>query len=172
MDSYTEHLIPIRKDGKMLTMLAFIWAFMAIIIALCIVFISKLGAFAAILIVAAIYGGVYLTKQMNVEYEYIFTNGEIDVDLITGKNSRKRLLTFNCKDIERIEKYSAGSAMFLEGEYDKKSIYCNKGDTNVYCVAFKHRSIGKVCLVMQLPKKMQECMLPYLDKLLAREAFK
>jgi acetate kinase len=36
----------------------------------------------------------------------------------------------------------------------------------------KHKVAGKVCLVMQLPEKMRENMLPFLNKLVAREAFK
>lgn len=45
---------------------------------------------------AALYGGYYLTTKLDVEYEYIFTNGEIDVDKITAQRSRKRLITFRC----------------------------------------------------------------------------
>ncbi|PKM65595.1 MAG: hypothetical protein CVU95_14795 [Firmicutes bacterium HGW-Firmicutes-2] len=44
----------------------------------------------AIGIIAAI---VILLRRFNVEYEYIFTNGELDIDQITNKNKRKRLLS-------------------------------------------------------------------------------
>jgi hypothetical protein len=94
----------------------------------------------------------------------------MDIDLITNKSSRKRLITFKCKDIEGIEKYSAGLHMFEKIEYAKKSVYCNAKDENLYCISFKH-SIGKVCLVLQLEEKMREAIRPYLDKSIAREAF-
>ncbi|MEE0946911.1 MAG: DUF6106 family protein [Acutalibacteraceae bacterium] len=171
MDSYCEHLIPMRKDKKAILLLVFIWAVLLLIIAFCFLMISKLGVFSFILTVAAVFGGVWLTKQLNVEYEYIFTNGEMDVDLITSRTDRKRLITFQIKNIERIEKYRAGMPMFEKEQYDKKSVYCNATDEDVYCISFKHK-IGKVCLVMQIKKNMQEAMLPYLDKLLVREAFK
>ena len=170
MDSYCEHLIPIRKDKKMIGLLIFIWVVLAAIIGVCFLLLSKMGVFSFVLSVAAIIGGVWLTKQLNVEYEYIFTNGEIDVDIITSRTDRKRLITFKCKDIERIEKYRQGLSMFEKEQYAKKSIYCNAKDEDVYCIAFKHK-MGKVCLVMQIRKNMQEAMRPYLDKLIAREAF-
>ncbi len=170
MDSYCEHLIPIRKDKRIIGLLIFIWAVLAAIIGVCFLLVSKMGVFSFILSVAAVFGGVWLTKQLNVEYEYIFTNGEIDVDIITGRTDRKRLITFKCKDIERIEKYTQGLPMFEKEQYAKKSIYCNAKDSDVYCISFKHK-IGKVCLVMQIRENMREAMRPYLDKLIAREAF-
>ncbi len=171
MDNCREHLIPIRKDAKTIGLLAIIWAMLLCVIVLCFLLIGKLGVFAFILSVAAIVGGVWLTRQLNVEYEYIFTNGEIDVDLITNKAARKRLITFKCKDIDRIEKYTKNLAMYSKTDYAKKSFYCNENDEDLYCISFKHR-MGKVCLVMQFDEGMREAIRPYLDKTIAREAFK
>lgn len=169
MDSYCEHLIKMRKDSKATGVLIFLWVAMIGISAVSFILLTL--PLPILITAVAIYGGVYLTKMLNVEYEYIVTNGEVDVDIITSKSKRKRLISFNCKDIDRIDAYTKGSAMFENGEYDKKSIYCNSSDGDVYCISFKHKSIGKVCLVMQVPEKMQECMRPYLNKLIAREAF-
>ncbi len=171
MDNCREHLIPVRKDAKTLGLLAVIWAMLLIVIAMCVMLFSKLGVFAFVLIIAAIAGGIWLTRQLNVEYEYIFTNGEMDVDLITNKASRKRLITFKCKDIDRIEKYTKDLPMFTKTDYAKKSFYCNAGDEDLYCISFKHR-LGKICLVMQFDEGMREAVRPYLDKTIAREAFK
>lgn len=170
MDTYSEHLIKIRKNNKMTSALIFLWAAM---IGISVVsFILLMPFFAFVITVVAIIGAWRMTKLLNVEYEYIVTNGEMDVDIITGRTDRKRLITFNCKDIDRVEPYKPGCAMYEKGNYDKKSVYCNTGDADVYCVSFKHKRIGKVCLVMQLPEKMQNDMLPFMDKLVAREAFK
>jgi hypothetical protein len=159
-----------RKDAKAIGALIFLWVAMIGISVLS--FLLPISLLLSLIITGvAIYGGVYLTKMLNVEYEYIVTNGEVDVDIITSKSKRKRLISFNCKDIEAIEAYTNGSQMYEKGEYDKKSIYCNSSDSDVYCISFKHKSIGKVCLVMQIPRRMQECMRPHLNKLIAREAF-
>lgn len=170
MDNYSEHLIKIRKNSKTMGTLALVWA-MLLGVAFVSYFLPIPLLFNFIITIAAVWGGVYLTKLLNIEYEYIVTNGDFDVDIITSKSNRKRIISFSCKDIERIEPYVKGCATFEKGEYDKKNVYCNAADEEVYCVVFKHKSIGKVCLVMQLPEKIRESMLPYLNKLVAREAF-
>lgn len=170
MDNYSEHLIQIRKNAKMIGMTVLIWVLLLGIAAVSFLLIGNI-LLCLIITGVAIYGGISLTKMLNVEYEYIVTNGEFDVDMITSKSNRKRIISFNCKDIDRIEVYTDGCAMFEKDNYDKKSVYCNASDSDVYCISFKHKSIGKVCLVMQLPEKMREAMSPYVNKLIVREAF-
>lgn len=168
MDHYGEHLIPIRKNAKIMGTLALIWIMLLLVAAISFILLTNL-LLCLIITGVAIYGCVYFTKMLNVEYEYMVTNGDFDVDIITSKSNRKRIISFNCKDIYSIEPYNKEA--FNNAQFDKKSVYCNANDDDVYTVCLKHKGIGKVCLVMQLPKKVQEAMLPYLDKLIAREAF-
>lgn len=50
------------------------------------------------LVVAGIYFGTYkLSSSLDVEYEYILTNGELDVDKITHRKKRKRIITIHTK---------------------------------------------------------------------------
>ena len=90
MDSFKEQIvrkIPTKNDKiqKIFIMIASV-----ALAALCFIFpfgtqFSVIGIFLA---AAALYGGYYLTTKLDVEYEYIFTNGEIDVDKITAQRSR------------------------------------------------------------------------------------
>ena len=48
-------------------------------------------------IAAVWYGFYWFRVQSRVEYEYTFTNGELDIDGIYGKRRRKRLLTLRIK---------------------------------------------------------------------------
>ena len=60
-------------------------------------FIPGLG----LLVGAAVAFGAYvLAGRLNKEYEYIFTNGELDIDIIYNKSSRKRVFTGYVKDFE------------------------------------------------------------------------
>ena len=89
MDSFKEQIvrkIPTKNDKiqKIFIMIASV-----ALAALCFIFpfgtqFSVIGIFLA---AAALYGGYYLTTKLDVEYEYIFTNGEIDVDKITAQRS-------------------------------------------------------------------------------------
>ena len=89
MDSFKEQIvrkIPTKNDKiqKIFIMIASV-----ALAALCFIFpfgtqFSVIGIFLA---AAALYGGYYLTTKLDVEYEYIFTNGEIDVDKITAHSA-------------------------------------------------------------------------------------
>ena len=46
------------------------------------------------------FGAFFLMSFLNVEYEYIFTNGELDIDVIYNQSRRKRLFTAHVKSFE------------------------------------------------------------------------
>ncbi len=50
--------------------------------------------------IAAAVGAYFAFHRTNAEYEYDYINGELDVDIIYAKSSRKHLLTLDMKEIE------------------------------------------------------------------------
>ena len=60
------------------------------------------GQFTPIIMLALGFGAYYLFGTFNVEYEYIFTNGELDIDCIYSKSRRKRQFTGVVRDFEII----------------------------------------------------------------------
>lgn len=50
----------------------------------------------------AIYGTVILCRNYSIEFEYIFTNGMLDIDIIQGKAKRKSLASISCRNIEHM----------------------------------------------------------------------
>ncbi len=67
---------------------------------------SIFGSIGLFLAAGAIYGTWFLLTSMNVEYEYILTNGEIDIDKIIARRKRKRLVTVNARNFTEMGKYS------------------------------------------------------------------
>ena len=47
-------------------------------------------------------GLFYIRVNIRVEYEYSFTNGELDVDKVVNNTKRKRLLTVDMRKIEKM----------------------------------------------------------------------
>ena len=45
---------------------------------------------------------VFLFGRMNVEYEYVYYEGDLDIDRITNKSSRKKMFTASVKDMDVI----------------------------------------------------------------------
>jgi len=58
------------------------------------------GEFTVIIIAALGFGAYLLFSLLNVEYEYIFTNGELDIDCIYSKSRRKRQFSGVVRDFE------------------------------------------------------------------------
>lgn len=56
--------------------------------------------------VLLVYGAFYLLKDLEVEYEYLYTNGDLDIDKIMGQRKRKRLVTVEMLKVTKLEKYT------------------------------------------------------------------
>ena len=61
---------------------------------------TLIGAFAPIITAAFGFGAYILIGRLKKEYEYSFTNGELDIDVIYNKSTRKRLFSGNVKNFE------------------------------------------------------------------------
>jgi len=64
---------------------------------------------------------IYLFPKLNVDYEYVFVDGQLDFDRITGKAKRKTLLRV---DMEQMEIIAPEGSHALDGytyvQYEKK----------------------------------------------------
>ena len=58
------------------------------------------GEFTTIIVAALGFGAYFLFGFLNVEYEYIFTNGELDIDCIYAKSRRKRQFSGVVRDFD------------------------------------------------------------------------
>lgn len=58
-------------------------------------------------------GLVYLAYRLitsrNIEFEYIVTNGELDIDKIIAKRKRKRIFSASCKEFEILARVKSNS---------------------------------------------------------------
>lgn len=93
--SFTEWLIILGGIAAGIVLIALSWIF--------------LGSLGAIIIVGVLYGAWWLITMQNKEYEYCVTNGDIDIDLIIARRSRKRIVSVVKRKIEVLAPYSVGS---------------------------------------------------------------
>jgi len=59
-----------------------------------------LEGFGTFIAMGAIFGAWFLMSYLKVEYEYAFTDGELDIDVIYNRSRRKRLFTARVNDFE------------------------------------------------------------------------
>ncbi len=113
MDTFFEQIIKKTKGarewtiiigcvllGLLLTVGAFIFVYDLFIIALA----------------AVVYGGYMLITAQNIEYEYCVTNGDIDVDQITARRKRRRLVSVAGRKVEALQPYDSAAPV---GKYQR-----------------------------------------------------
>lgn len=109
MDSFKEQIIKkenTKKDSTMRFLITF--ACVALCFAV-IMFTMMLNGFLPLAVFISgviVYGGVYLMQNLNLEYEYIFTNGDLDIDKVIAARSRKHLATIKVNDTTDIGEYN------------------------------------------------------------------
>jgi hypothetical protein len=96
-DVFVEHLIARRPTIAVFAQKALI-AFAALVIATLSLYF--LGSFAMVFVFGAGWGMIILLRRLDLEFEYSITNGEMDVDKIMGRRSRKRLFTVDCRSFD------------------------------------------------------------------------
>ena len=109
-----------------------------------------LQAFAIFIGAAAVFGGIYLMSFLNVEFEYVYTNGELDIDVIYNRARRKRLFSTVVKDFEIMahveDKQHMGA---FSGAQD--TINCHSGEIGPNTYAFLATIKGKKSKVIFEP---------------------
>lgn len=118
MDSFMEYMIAEKQTAK--TVFKKIGIYFAALLLTAVSFIvmlmfpSVLIGFLPMVIAIIFYAAYRITTSFDVEYEYILTNGELDVDKITNKRRRKRLMTIHCKSFTAFAR--VGNKEFLQEE--------------------------------------------------------
>ncbi|WP_295209561.1 DUF6106 family protein [Ruminococcus sp.] len=168
MDSFKEQIVrklPTQNDKLQKI---FIMIGSVALAALCFIFpfgtqFSVIGIFLA---AAALYGGYYLITKLDVEYEYIFTNGEIDVDKITAQRSRKRLITFRCG---AATDFGVADDNFEveDGRTQVLACACNSELTDYY-ISFNHKNFGETTVIFTPDEDMLALIKPALPRTLRK----
>lgn len=108
MDTFIEKLVTRRKGAKegLIASGIVFGTILVIFIILQIKILFDLGIW-MFLAVGAIYLAYRLIVAQNVEFEYVVTNGDLDIDKIVARRKRKRIFSASCKDFEIVAKVSS-----------------------------------------------------------------
>lgn len=98
-----------------------------------------------------IYGAYYVISGLDTEYEYILTNGELDIDKISGKRKRKRLITAVIADFTSFGKLSDAP----EEPDGCTTVLASDGTgENLYYADLVHKSAGNVRIIFTPSEKI------------------
>lgn len=169
MDTFFEQIVALRKTGKDIAAFVGIWLAAVVLCVVLVLFTSILGTIGFLLMAGVLYGAYYLSSRLTVEYEYIVTNGTMDVDKIIAKSSRKRVLSFDLSKVERLERYNPASKPV--GNFDKTIIACNENDPDVFFLVVCEERKGTRLLVFSPEERMKQAIVKFLPKYIANHAF-
>lgn len=116
---------------------------------------------------AIVYGAFWLSLKYDVEYEYIFTNGEIDVDKIIAQRSRKRLVTLK---LSKATAFGIADENYVVPEKNTL-VLAGSGEegTDEYYVEAEHRKLGTTTLIFSPDEQMLELVKNALPRNLKRD---
>ena len=100
-DVFNEQLIKKQKTSADTLKMAAIWGGAVIISAALSILVPYIGVMLAILV---IWGAIVLSGRLKQEFEYSFTNGDLDIDVIYNRSRRKRIVTIDTKKLLGMEK--------------------------------------------------------------------
>lgn len=155
MDNIAEQLVVKHKSSADILKAIGISA-AAILIASALMFLAIITSCYTLVIpaVLVLFGGVWLMGQTNVEYEYIITNNEMDIDKIIGKSKRKRMITVNLSQAEEFAPYPAAENISAD-----VTVHASTGlEQDAFYLVTKHSTYGTVNLIFNPCKKLREAI--------------
>jgi len=169
MDTFFEQIIPIKKSGKALAGIVGIWL-LALIISAALLLFPILGSLNLLLIFGVLFGAFKLSTLFNVEYEYIITNGTLDIDKITNRSSRKRILSLELPQVSRLEKFNPHMLLTINAK--SVVIACNENDGDAYLLVAEKEGKGASYLVFAPDERLRTAIVKFVPKFIANSAFK
>ena len=169
-DIFVEQIIQRRRSGT--DYLIYVGLSLAFLV-ICFLGLFVIPMFGFLVIIAAGYGMYWVVTSRNLEFEYSVTNGDLTIDRIINRQRRKRVISFDCKDVEAIGKYKAVDHQ--SKHYDKKffaSLKADGSDEGAWYITVRSAKYGGLCLVVFNPEeRVLDSILPFLPRQLAFEVF-
>ena len=169
-DIFVEQIIQRRRSGT--DYLIYVGLSLAFLV-ICFLGLFVIPMFGFLVIIAAGYGMYWVGTSRNLEFEYSVTNGDLTIDRIINRQRRKRVISFDCKDVEAIGKYKAVDHQ--SKHYDKKffaSLKADGSDEGAWYITVRSAKYGGLCLVVFNPEeRVLDSIRPFLPRQLAFEVF-
>ena len=113
MDRFSEQLVTKQSTGKDMFLRGLYLAAALLLVAAFVFFLGAFGLWILVIALSAavVWGLVWLIQGTFIEYEYIVTNDDLDIDKIIGKRKRKRLITVSLRSVKEIAEYTGDKAV-------------------------------------------------------------
>ena len=142
-ESYVELLVKKKKTPKDSILKGLMIAGIVILV--------LIGLVIPLVLIAAIALGVLAYFKMpglDLEFEYLYVNGELDIDKIMSKVKRKRVGSFDISKAEMVAPVKSHELDYYRQSKDMKVVDCSSGEdhANVYGMVIKDEKGMKLVL--------------------------
>lgn len=158
-DVFIEQLVKRQKSGKDYLFIGlYILAFLLLLLVI-FIFIQYLIFFALLIVAGASWGLYTLITNRNLEFEYICTNGHVDIDTIYNKRKRKRKVSMSSKNMEILASVSDPAFRKYSEDKSYKTLDCtsNTGDANVWFFTGKYKDNMVLVLFEPESRIIEDC---------------
>ncbi|MCL2240556.1 MAG: DUF6106 family protein [Defluviitaleaceae bacterium] len=150
-DVFKEQIIKRKPTAKDAIFRFLLITAAALIFILALFFVQGFGP---IIGFAAGFGAWFAMSYLNVEYEYIFTNGDLDIDIIYNRARRKRLFSGHVNNFEVMchveDKVHIGE---LSGAQETRDFSSGEVNENTYAFLTTHNS-KRIKVIIEPNEKM------------------
>ena len=158
MDSFCEQIVQKKKGAKE-------WLIITAVVlgSLILIFGALLINLLVVALLAVGYGAWWLITTQNVEYEYCVTNGDIDVDQITARRKRRRLVSVSGRKIESLLPFDPALPM---GKYQRTVMVApSLQEEGLWCFTYHSKKNGHTFVVFQPDQRVLRELYAGLPKL-------
>ena len=146
-DLYSEFLVKKESTAKD-TIVKYGLIVLTILAAGAGLFISPLLLILAIALGVACY---FVIPRTDLEYEYLFVNGEFDIDMVMAKSKRKKVMSVNLSEADLIAPLNSHKMDYYNGNSRMKTLDYSSGNQQHRRFAVIIKSGGENCKIIIEP---------------------
>lgn len=167
MDIFIERIVE-RKKTIFDYMIIFSIFFGSLFVALAIVLFLGISPISTILLIVLGYLVYYLISLRKIEYEYAFTNGELDIDKIIAQRKRKRVFSASCRDFEAFGKLDSEKYTYeIKNIPQKIKAVTSMDSKEVYFFTANYNG-NKTLVYFEPDRRILDSLKPYIPKRILR----
>jgi len=170
MDSFIEKIVQKKRNTQdYLISFGIVIATFIVATGIMMILSQYISQFAFLLAIGAVYLGFRLQSRTNVEFEYLVTNGSLDIDKIISQRKRIRIFSADCKEFDAVGRVksknygphiTAGSEVIFAGS--------NMSSESLYFVTLSYKS-KKTVLYFEPDQRMLDSFRRYIPSKILRD---
>lgn len=173
MDRFSEQLVERAADKKTMFLKGLVVAVLILVMVLLgyltVLLQYSITLFSFVAGAGAIWLAMYIIQGLNTEYEYIVTNDDLDIDKISGKRKRKRLISVDLKSVDEFAPYLNETEL----RSDVTVLAEDGTGIDMWYVFIETESTGKVAIIFNPDERTRKNIIgglePVLRSKLSRE---